>query len=77
MKIEKTENRLVGPPEVVEREVKVLLKNGFYNFLNTSLHIGVIGDRAGDRRIASLSGGYTLLDQSPGVNEQTGADAFF
>ena len=77
MKIEKTENRLVGPPEVVEREVKVLLKNGFNDFLNTSLHIGVVGDRAGDRRIASLGSGYALLNQGSGVNEQTGADAFF
>ncbi len=53
------------------------LENSFNQFLNTALHVGVVGNRSGNGRVTGTVRSHTLLNQCSCINEEPGADAFF
>ena len=52
-------------------------ENSLHQFHNTALHIGIVGDRAGDRDLAGSISRYALPNECPGIDQQSGADPFF
>lgn len=51
------------------------LENRFDQLLNAPLHVGIIGNRLGHRRIAGSLWDDALLHQRPCIDEKPGADA--
>ena len=45
------------------------LENGLDQFLNAALHIGIVGNRTGNRHLTGSVGRHTLPDEGSGIDQ--------
>lgn len=50
-----------------------LLEDRLREFQNAALHVGIVGNRSGNRYVAGPLRGHALADQSAGVDKEPGA----